>query len=126
MSPDHTWRAVFIHLTGVWVSTNCIRIHTQAMSQRQAIEDFIAAGTSLLNLQASSSEEIGRAGQEARRLVAQLGDVSQVCVCVLMCDAWCGFVCGTMGVGGEEARRLVYRSATCLRCVWCVVAWCML
>jgi hypothetical protein len=51
----------------------------QALSQRQAIEDFLAAGNSLLNLQASSSEEIGRAGQEARRLVAQLGDVSQVC-----------------------------------------------
>jgi hypothetical protein len=49
------------------------------MMQRQAIEDFLAAGNSLLNLQASSSEEIGRAGQEARRLVAQLGDVSQVC-----------------------------------------------
>ena len=41
----------------------------QAMSQRQSIEDFLAAGNSLLNLQASSSEEIGRAGQEARRLV---------------------------------------------------------
>lgn len=50
----------------------------QAVMQRQTIEDFLAAGNSLLNHQASSSEEIGRAGQEARRLVAQLGDVSQV------------------------------------------------
>jgi len=55
------------------------------MSQRQAIEDFLTAGNSLLNLQASSSEEIGRAGQEARRLVTQLGDVSQVWLAWLLC-----------------------------------------
>jgi hypothetical protein len=52
--------------------------HLQAVAQRQAIEDFLAAGSSLLNLQASSSEEIGQAGQEARRLVTQLGEVAQV------------------------------------------------
>jgi hypothetical protein len=57
----------------------------QAMLQRQAIEDFLAAGNSLLNLQASSSDEIGRAGQEARRLVGQLGDVSQVRACLGLC-----------------------------------------
>lgn len=55
-----------------------LSLPAQAVSQRQAIEDFLAAGNSLLNLQASSSEEIGRAGQEARHLVAQLADVSQV------------------------------------------------
>ena len=58
----------------------------QALSQRQMIEDFLAAGNSLLNLQATSTEEIGKAGQEARLLIGQLGDVSQVC-CRLMLRA---------------------------------------
>jgi hypothetical protein len=50
----------------------------QALAERQAIEDFLSAGAALLALQASSVEEIGRAGQEARALVARLGEVPQV------------------------------------------------
>jgi hypothetical protein len=51
---------------------------SQALAERQAIEDFLSAGAALLALQASSVEEIGRAGQEARTLVARLGEVPQV------------------------------------------------
>lgn len=50
----------------------------QALLERRAIDDFLAAGSSLLGLQAASAEEIGRAGQEARRLVTQLAEVAQV------------------------------------------------
>jgi hypothetical protein len=50
----------------------------QALAERQAIEDFLSAGDALLALQASSVEEIGRAGQEARCLVARLAEVPQV------------------------------------------------
>jgi len=50
----------------------------QALGERQAVEDFLAAGASLLGLQASSVEEIGKAGQEARALVARLGEMMQV------------------------------------------------
>jgi hypothetical protein len=50
----------------------------QALAERQAIEDFLSAGAALLALQASSVEEIGRAGQEARGLVARLAEVPQV------------------------------------------------
>lgn len=52
-------------------------IYLQALAERQAIDSFLAAGNALLNLQASSVEEIGRAGQEARALVARLGEVPQ-------------------------------------------------
>jgi hypothetical protein len=48
------------------------------VSERQAIEDFLGAGSSLLGAQAASAEEIARAGQEVRRLVAQLAEVAQV------------------------------------------------
>lgn len=50
----------------------------QALSERQAIDDFLAAGQALLNLRASSVEEIGKAGQEARALVTRLAEVPQV------------------------------------------------
>jgi hypothetical protein len=42
------------------------------------MEDFLAAGEALLERSPASAEEIGRAGHEARALVARLGEVSQV------------------------------------------------
>ncbi|WIA17572.1 hypothetical protein OEZ85_014399 [Tetradesmus obliquus] len=53
-------------------------LRKKALAERQAIEDFLSAGAALLALQASSVEEIGRAGQEARGLVARLGEVPQL------------------------------------------------
>eukprot|EP00878_Enallax_costatus_P024703 GHUV01026383.1.p1 GENE.GHUV01026383.1~~GHUV01026383.1.p1 ORF type:complete len:1576 (+),score=459.42 GHUV01026383.1:1611-6338(+) len=53
-------------------------LRKKALSERQAIDDFLAAGQALLNLQATSVEEIGKAGQEARALVTRLSEVPQL------------------------------------------------
>ncbi len=50
----------------------------QALAERQAIEEFIAAGRALLALRAGNVEEIGRAGIEAKALVDKLEDMVQV------------------------------------------------
>jgi hypothetical protein len=50
----------------------------QALFERRAMEEFLAAGEALLARSPSNADEIGLAGQEARGLVARLGDVSQV------------------------------------------------
>ena len=42
------------------------------------MESFLEQGNNLLQLQATSVEEIGRAGQEAKGLVEQLPVVTQV------------------------------------------------
>lgn len=50
----------------------------QAVQERQQLEDFLSSGNALLSAKISSVEEIGRAGQEARSLVEQLPNMSQV------------------------------------------------
>jgi hypothetical protein len=42
------------------------------------MDDFVTQGEALLALAPSSAEEIGRAGREARALVARLGEVARV------------------------------------------------
>lgn len=48
------------------------------MSEKQKMQDFIAAGQCLLQIQATSAAEIQHAGQEARKLVERLSDMSLV------------------------------------------------
>jgi hypothetical protein len=50
----------------------------QALAERQQMESLLEQGNNLLQLQATSVEEIGRAGQEAKALVEQLPAVTQV------------------------------------------------
>lgn len=58
----------------------------QAFLEREQIESFISAGQVLLQLQANSVEEIGRAGAEAKALVDRLGEVGQVRLTGRLCQ----------------------------------------
>ncbi len=58
---------------------------TQAVAEKEQIEEYIRSGRELFTAQANTVEDIGKAGQEARQMVDGLTDVLQVRVCVCVC-----------------------------------------